>query len=179
MKVLLLDAPQSMLDERRRLGLDGRDEMWDGVLHMVPPPGGPHQRLSTDLMLTLGSLARARGLVPHMETGLFAQARNFRVPDQLYSRSDDLSDRGVEGADLVVEIRSPGDETYDKIPFYAACGVREMLIVHPADRRFELLRLADGELRPVDDKRSEVLDLDPATVEGRLRITWAGGSAEV
>jgi hypothetical protein len=42
MRVLLLDAPQAMFDERRRLGLDGRDEMWDGVLHVVPPPGGPH-----------------------------------------------------------------------------------------------------------------------------------------
>jgi hypothetical protein len=34
----MLDAPQAMLDERRRPGHDVRDEMWDGVLHMVPPP---------------------------------------------------------------------------------------------------------------------------------------------
>jgi hypothetical protein len=25
----MLDAPQSLLDERRELGLDGRDEKWD------------------------------------------------------------------------------------------------------------------------------------------------------
>ena len=40
MRVLMLEAPQAMLDERRRLGHAVRDEMWDGVLHMVPPPGG-------------------------------------------------------------------------------------------------------------------------------------------
>jgi hypothetical protein len=43
-----------MLDERRRLGQDVRDEMWDGVLHMVPPPGGAHQdygRLGVSLMI--------------------------------------------------------------------------------------------------------------------------------
>jgi hypothetical protein len=34
----MLEVPQAMLDERQRLGLDGRDEMWDGELHMVPPP---------------------------------------------------------------------------------------------------------------------------------------------
>jgi hypothetical protein len=37
-RVLFIEAPQAMLDERRRLGLDRRDEMWDGVLHVVPLP---------------------------------------------------------------------------------------------------------------------------------------------
>jgi hypothetical protein len=49
MRVVMLEAPQevqAMLAERRKLGLDGRDEMRDGVLHMVPPAGGPHQRLA-------------------------------------------------------------------------------------------------------------------------------------
>jgi len=38
--------------------------------------------------------------------------------------------RGVEGpAELVVEVRSPGDETYDKLPFYERKGVRQVLVV--------------------------------------------------
>ena len=41
MRAVLLEVPEAMLDERRRLGHDGRDEMWDGVLHMVPRLGGP------------------------------------------------------------------------------------------------------------------------------------------
>ncbi|MEQ3551723.1 Uma2 family endonuclease [Pseudonocardia nematodicida] len=184
MKVLMLDPPQAMLDERRRLGLDGRDEMWDGVLHMVPPPGGPHQRGSTDLMLALGELAKRRGLVPHMETGLFRATDDYRVPDQLYCRPEHLSERGVEGADLVVEFCSPGDETYDKVEFYAAAGVREMLVVHPGDRRVEVYRAVGNQLLPVQAAAGGMLGLGTLGVElrtegGALHLSWDGGSAQI
>ncbi len=96
MKVLMLDAPQAMLDERWRLGLDGRDEMWDGVLHMVPPPEDPHQGLSGDFYLCVGPIAKRRGLVPRMETGLFASDGDYRVPDQLYRHPEHGSQRGAE-----------------------------------------------------------------------------------
>lgn len=180
----MLDAPQAMLDERRRLGQDGRDEMWDGVLHMVPPPGGPHQRLSTRLLLVLGPLAERRGLVPHMETGLFRAAEDYRVPDQLYCRPEQASERGAEGAELVVEIRSPRDETYEKLDFYSATGVRELLVVHPEDREVELFRAVGGRLLPVQASRdgglgSETLGVEFRTVDGRLVLTWPDGSAEV
>ncbi|MDN5933289.1 MAG: Uma2 family endonuclease, partial [Pseudonocardia sp.] len=106
MRVVMVDAPQSMLDERRRLGIDGRDEMWDGVLHVVPPAGGPHQRLGGSFFVVTHPLADRRGLVAHFETGLFDSEKNFRVPDLSFSRPEHLSERGVEGADLVVEVRS-------------------------------------------------------------------------
>jgi hypothetical protein len=47
----MLEAPQALLDERRRLGLDRRDEMWDGVLHVVPPPKDAHQSLGAEFFL--------------------------------------------------------------------------------------------------------------------------------
>lgn len=184
MRVLMLEPPQAMLDERRRLGLDGRDEMWDGVLHMVPPPGGPHQRLATEFLLAAGPVAKQRGLVPHFETGLFDHDANYRVPDLLFSRSDQLSERGVEGAELVVEFRSPRDETYQKLDFYAAKGVREMLVLHPKERRFELLRNLGGRMVPVSPADDggvlcEVLGIRLATVDGKLHLTWNGGSADL
>jgi Uma2 family endonuclease len=187
MRVVMLEAPsevQAMLAERRRLGLDGRDEMWDGVLHMVPPAGGPHQRVGTRLVMMVGPVAERRGLVPHVETGLFRASDDYRVPDQLYCRPEHLSDRGVEGADLVVEVRSDRDETYDKIPWYAQMGVKEMLVVHPHDRRVELFRALGGQLIPVQSGAggelvSEVLAATFRTVDGKLEITWDGGSATV
>ncbi len=91
-----------MLDERRPLGLDGQDEMWDGVLHMVPPAGGP-QRIGAKLLAVLLPLAGRRGLVGHYEAGLFRSQSDYRVPDQLYCRPEDMSERGAEGAALVVE----------------------------------------------------------------------------
>ncbi len=173
-----------MLAERRRLGLDGRDEMWDGVVHVVPPAGGPHQEVQAELFLVLGAVAKGRGLVPRFETGLFRNDSDYRVPDQLFCRPDQLSHRGVEGAELVVEVRSPGDETYEKIDWYAERGVRELLILHPAGRRFELLRNIGGRLLPVSGDLDglfvcEVLGVSLATVKERLRLIWTDGSAEI
>lgn len=184
MKVVILDAPQAMLDERRALGLDARDEMWDGVLHVVPPPKDAHQGLSLDFALVAAPLAKRLGLVPRMETGLFRSEADFRVPDQLYRRPDQGSERGAEGAELVVEVRSPGDETYRKLPFYAALGVREVIVLHPEPRAVELFRAVDGELRPVSSDpdggvRSEVLGLTVRVAGQVLHLAWSGGVAEI
>jgi Uma2 family endonuclease len=184
MRVLMLDAPQAMLDERRRLGQDVRDEMWDGVLHMVPPPGGAHQEFSSEFFLVVGLLAKRRGLAPRIETGLFRSSNDYRVPDQLYCRPEHLSDRGAEGAELVVEDRSTDDETYDKIDFYGRVGVREMIVAHPHDRRVELFRALGGRLVPVQpaptgELTSEVLGIVLRTVDGKLEIAWSEGSATV
>lgn len=180
----MVDAPQSMIDERRTLGLDGHDEMWDGELHMVPPASDPHQGFSGDFFVVLAPVARRRGLVPRIETGLFRAADDFRVPDQLYRRPEDGSHRGAERAELVVEVRSDGDETYRKIPWYSAMGVREMIVLHPRPRRVELFQAVDGELRPTipapdGSYLCEVLDVRLRTVEGVLHLSWDGGSAEI
>jgi hypothetical protein len=124
----------------------------------------------------LGPVAARGGLQPHYESGLFRTAEDYRVPDQLYCRRPEaLSERGTEGAELVIEIRSPGAETYDKVAFYEKLGVREMLIVHPADRSVELLRAVDKRLLPVSNDaggtiRSDVLGVGFTTVASRLRI---------
>jgi Uma2 family endonuclease len=184
MRVVMVDAPQELIDERRRLGLDVRDEMWDGVLHMVPPPSEAHAEFSIEFVFVIGPIAKQRGLVPRMETGLFRAANDYRVPDQLYRRPDQRSDRGAEGAELVVEIRSPRDETYEKIDFYSRMGVSEMIVAHPEERRVELFRAVGGRLVPVQPGsdgvlESEVLGIALRTVDGKLEITWDGGSATV
>lgn len=178
MKAVLLDVPESVLQDRRRRGLDKRDELWDGVLHMVPPASELHQRVGAELLMVLGAQARRRGLRAYYETGLFRTGDDYRVPDQAYVRPEATSERGLEeGADVVVEFVSEGDETYDKIDWYAARGVAEMLIVHPSDRRVELLRRVGDRLLPVTADaegvvRSDVLGAAFATVDGpRLRVT--------
>ncbi|MGQ0625554.1 MAG: Uma2 family endonuclease, partial [Sporichthyaceae bacterium] len=184
MRVLILDAPQAMLDERRRLGLDGRDEVWDGVVHVVPPPKEAHQRLSLAFYDVVGTRARGLGLVPRLETGLFDSDRNFRVPDHLYRRPEQESERGAEGAELVVEIRSPRDETYDKLAFYAERGVREVLVLHPEPCAVELFVNVGGAMQPVPVDAAgavhcAVLDLSIAAVDAILRITWPGHSTDI
>ena len=58
----MLDVPESLLDERRRQGLDVFDEVWEGVLHMVPPPSGEHQRLELELGSAFLSARQAAGV---------------------------------------------------------------------------------------------------------------------
>jgi Uma2 family endonuclease len=105
---------------------------------------------------------------------------DWRVPAAAYARPEQAVEEGLVGADLVVELRSPEDESYEKLPFYAGRGITEAMIVH-RDRRFELYRLdGAGAYQPVEDGRSTVLGVTFSTVEGpRLRIDWEGGSAEV
>jgi Uma2 family endonuclease len=186
MRAVLVDAPESLLEERARLGLDLRDEMWDGVLHMVPPAGSMHQRLGGRLYLALVTIAAELGLEVLYESGVFAPAagdRNYRVPDLLVARPEDISERGVEGrAALVIEILSPNDETRDKLPFYAAVGVEEVWIVDPATRQVEVYVLRGGRYHAAlagDDGvvRSPTLGVSLRGADGKLTLSWAGGSA--
>ncbi len=151
MRALLLDVPQSLLDERRRLGHDHADEMWEGVLHMVPPASGPHQERGTALVSILHALSKQRGLRATYETGVFAVGRDddYRVPDNVVSRPENRTLRGVDGrAELVVEFRSRNDESYEKLPFYARVGVQEVLILDGST--IDLRRLAGSDYVVVD-----------------------------
>ncbi|MBI3724549.1 Uma2 family endonuclease [bacterium] len=138
MRAVMLEVPRDLLAERRRQGNDRFDEMWEGVLHMVPPPNAPHQRRSADLFLALAPIAQARGLQPFFETGLFRNADDFRQPDLMFVLPAHVSKRGTDGAELVIEIHSPDDESREKLPFYARMKVKEVLLLHPETRAIEL-----------------------------------------
>jgi hypothetical protein len=172
MRTVVMDPPTTGLDElierRRRSGIDRLDEIWEGVLHMVPAPNDAHADIAQQLAEILGPPARAAGLFPTMhEFNLGDSIEDFRVPDGGLHRARRW---GVweRTAPLVVEIPSPDDETWQKLPFYAAHEVDEVLIVDPTERAVHWLALSDGECRPV--RRSGVIDLGPA--ELAERIDW-------
>ena len=94
--------------------------------------------------------------------------------------------RGINGhAELVIEIRSPNDESYEKIPFYEQCKIPEYWIVHPVTREFEVFVLRRGKyvaVKPHNDGTvaSPRFNLKLRVVDGpKLRIAWAAGSAEI
>jgi Uma2 family endonuclease len=170
MRTLILDPPTAGLDEllerRRRSGLDRLDEVWEGVYHMAPAPSGRHVYLQQQLAVLLDALARAEGLVPVIGAfNLGESDRDFRVPDGGLLR-DDVFDVWHPTAALVVEIVSPGDETWEKLPFYAAHHVDELLIVDPDQRAVSWLALEQGEYRPVE--RSRLIDLGAGELQERL-----------
>jgi Uma2 family endonuclease len=186
MRALMLEVPQSLLDERRRTGADLFDEVWDGVLHMVPLPSPWHQEFGSELLQALGPLAKRAGLVLSYETSIVrpgAAERDYRAPDLVAYQRAHCGARGVEGiADLAIEILSPNDESYDKLPFYAEVGVKEVIIVDPNTRAIERFVAEGGKPKKVTDVpvRSSALDVAFSVVAGpKLRLEWAGGAAEI
>ena len=99
MKAVLVEVPAALVDERRRTGADRWDELWEGELHMVPPPSGLHQRLGMKLAMVLNPLAEARGLVGAYEAGLYRPGTDldYRVPDHVYAHPGPATERGVDG----------------------------------------------------------------------------------
>jgi Uma2 family endonuclease len=160
---------QQLRERRERLDLDHYDEVWEGVLHMNPPPTGEHQLILQQLAELFGPLARGAGLVPVVnEFGLGREGKdNYRVPDGGLHRG---VPRGVyqPTAALVIEIVSPGDESWAKLPFYAVHDVDEVLIVDPQEHAIHWLGLDDGKYHPM--QRSALIELGPG--ELAERIDW-------
>ena len=168
--IVVSDPPpgefEALLERRRRWGADHRDEVWGGVLHMNPGPHSRHAKIQAQLIQLIGPFARDAGLDVLGATNL-GSAEDFRVPDAMLQRPgpDCLFN---PTAALVLEIVSPGDETWDKLAFYAAHSVDELLIVDPQARTVHWLALADGEYRPTE--RSGLVELGPN--ELAERIDW-------
>ena len=162
MPTLVMDpAPaeiDALIERRRRLGLDHRDEMWEGVYRMNPPPSHEHQVILQQLAVMLDGLAKDAGLEPLVQEFGLGTSEEFRVPDGGLHRP------GAGGvwhptAAVVIEIVSPGDDTWQKLPFYAAHRVDELLIVDPREHAVHWLGLAGdgGEYHPIE--RSGLIDL--------------------
>jgi Uma2 family endonuclease len=133
MRALLLD-PEEFLEERVRQG-HIRDEVWDGVLHVVPQPTSHHQVFGAELIIALGPLVKARGWLIAYEAGVYEHAKNYRVPDVLVFDPSRQSERGVERrCELIIEILSPKDESHAKLPYYAKTGTREVWIIDRVKR---------------------------------------------
>ena len=185
----MVEVPQALLAERRRLGIDRFDEMWEGVLHMVPPPSEEHQRIGTKLLVALEPLAEAAGLLMRYETGVFdplaESSSNYRTPDLVVFDPSCRSDRGVEGGPaLAIEIRSPGDETLEKLDFYARVGLAELLVVDRDDktvRRWTLDRVTLVERLPDSDGRHRLdsLEVRLATRDQRIIVEAPTGTTVV
>lgn len=164
---------EALVERRRQLGLDRWDEVWEGVLHMNPPPGYAHEHILSQLHRILGPYALEAGLDVVGGVGL-GVAEDNRVPDLVLQRPQDARPQWQETLALAAEVRSPNDETLAKLPFYASHGVDELLIIDPQERSVEWLALGDKhKYEPV--QRSGLIDLGPA--ELAQRIDWSPGTA--
>lgn len=155
---------QGWLEQRQRLEQDGRDEVWEGEYHVVPMAHGRHGDVDDQLAVLLRSPARAAGLWPSGSINI-GDPDDYRVPDRAYRRDRDLV-TFFPNAAIVVEIVSPGDETYAKLPFYARRGVEEVLIVDPLLQTVAWYTLEAGVLHPT--ARSALLDIASDELAGLI-----------
>lgn len=126
-----LPAPVTQwLEQRRALGQDLFDEVWEGDYHVAPAQHRRHGDVDDQLAALLRPIARQRGLWPSGPLNI-GDPDDYRVPDRAYLRGRDAAAFEPTAA-VVVEVVSPGDETYAKLEFYARRRVDEVLIVDPA-----------------------------------------------
>jgi Uma2 family endonuclease len=176
MRAVVPHVPESWLKDRARSGVDRYDELWEGVLHMPPAPGFGHQQVGNRLFLFLAPRLGERGIELFYETAVHrpgSGGQDYRVPDLVFFRPDTpglVVPRGLEGAPLaVLEIRSPDDETYDKLEFYARLGVGEVIVMELESRQVEVFRLA-GE-RYVAVSADNQRRVHAATIDVRFATT--------
>jgi Uma2 family endonuclease len=188
MKAVMVNVPEDILAWRRKTGADQWDEMWEGVLHMAPSPNRDHQDFegSLEFWLRLHWAQQSGGRVYHQinvaEPGTWPN--NYRIPDLVLltpSRFDiDCNEYFDGGPDIVVEIHSEGDESYDKFDFYAKVGVREVWIIDRDTKQSEVFVLAGNEFDacaagPEGWLRSDVTNVEMRAAAGdKLEIRIVG-----
>lgn len=155
---------EHLFQRRRAMGADLHDEVWEGEYHMAPAPRRSHGRVDDEIAAILRPLAKRARLFP---TGPFnlGDVTDYRVPDRGLHR-DGSDATWLETAALVVEIVSPDDETWAKLPFYAIHAVDEIMIADPRDRTLSWLRLDAGQYQRV--AHSTLLDVDVAHLAAQI-----------
>ena len=180
MEAVIKEMPKHWLEERRKSDASCRDEMWSGVLHMAPMPNLFHQELGSELFgLLKQRWAKPLGGKVYQEINLTTPedeqdwTKNYRVPDLVLLSAERLEFRRVEyvaGPPLVcIEIKSPNDESYEKLPFYAGLGVPEVWSIDRDTKKPDMLILKEGEYRSLTADQEGWLRSDAVGVRMRDR----------
>lgn len=162
MATVILDQhlAQSLIAERKRLGQDRYDEVWEGVYMMAPAPNDEHSlilmRLSHffDDVIGIPGLGDVRSAI-NVSNRAIGWEKNFRVPDLavmlLGGKALNRGSYWQGGPDFVVEVCSPDEDPHEKIGFYGAVGVREMLVIDRDPWKIELFRMTSDRLTLVSE----------------------------
>jgi Uma2 family endonuclease len=143
---------QGQWTEEEYLALDSNKlvELSDGCLEVLPMPAIFHQLIVKFLHRLLETFvaAHAEGEVLFAPLPVHLWQGKFREPDIIYFRPHRVKDvhGQPEGADLVVEVVSEGEENrkrdlITKRQEYAAAGISEYWIVDPQEKQISFLFL--------------------------------------
>lgn len=150
MAVLILpkQSLREMIRERKRMGGDRYDEVWDGVYVMSPLADNEHQEIGGQLLFAINdACGDSVGRYFHgcnVSDQPENWRKNFRCPDVAVFLEDnpaeDRKSHWFGGPDFAVEIISKGDRSRKKFGFYAAVNVRELMFVAREPWALELYR---------------------------------------
>jgi Uma2 family endonuclease len=180
MRVVMPVAIPGVLRFRERTGADRFDEMWEGVLHMPPSPSFHHQSHASRIVNFFVEVWGPRtGGAAVMQINVSTAERwdqDYRIPDV----SVMLPERVPQGEvmfvrpNVVFEVRSPGDETYDKLAFYAAVGVEAVVVVERDTKAVQVFALSGGNLVLVPPSADGWTLVGPVGVEVRTESVDRG-----
>ncbi len=144
-----------MIRRRQALGIDRKDEVWEGVYVVSPLANDEHQELVDSIFYALQTSVKFAGLGivrsgANITDRLEKWTKNFRVPDVAVflegTTAIKKKTHWVGGPDFAVEVISRYDRSREKLDFYAKLGVKELLLVDRKPWAIELYRLQDGVL---------------------------------
>ena len=162
-----------LIYERQEAGVDRFDEVWDGTYVIAPIADNVHQDIQADQGFAIFEAAGGWQRRSHDYFGVNVSDRvegwgqNHRWPDvAVYLPETTARECGTHwcgGPDFAVEIRTCGDRTMQKIPFYSAVNVLELLVVDRNPWSLELYRLRGRQLASI--QKSDVSARDPLMSE--------------
>jgi hypothetical protein len=180
MKVIMPVAIPHVLRFRERTGAHRFDEMWEGVLHMPPAPSFHHQTLSSRILNFFVEVWGPRaGGASVMQANVSTAERwdqDYRIPDVCVMLPDRVPPGEVMFVqpNAVFEVRSPGDETYEKLPFYAAVGVQAVVVVERNTKAVQVFAREGDDFALVPPSAAGWILIEPLAVEARTEASEGG-----
>ena len=197
--ILDRDLAEQVRQQRAETGADRWDEVWEGTYVMAPMPNVEHQQIIgflTGVLCNVVLLKKEGNVLPgtNVSDRQYEWVQNYRCPDVAVYLNSNLAvqheNHWFGGPDLAVEIVSPDDRSYEKLPFYESIGTREVLLIDRYPWKLELFRLDIDRLVSVGVSQpdtghalqSAVLPLTfrllPASGRPQLEICLVGDSSK-
>lgn len=155
-KSIVPDTSPELLFWRNRTGADYRDEVWDGIYHVVSEKSAKQKSLEDDLESWLHSnWVSLNGKRVFRDTRLVAGQDwelNYRVP--AFCLYVDFPPEGyvdhhlTAAPDVVVEVISEEEVSDEKIEFYRRLGVKEIWVIDSATGHCRIIGCENGRILP-------------------------------
>jgi Uma2 family endonuclease len=150
----MIKPPRTLLEVFQLLPEGTLAQLIQNEIVMSPSPLEVHQLILMNLSSDIHVYVKKKkmGQVRVAPYDVYLNKRNVYQPDILFianSQKENIKEDGFHGApDLIIEILSPSTAKYDleeKKDVYEQYGVKEYIIVNPADKTVTVYELENGE----------------------------------